>query len=297
MVRKLILSFPIIIFTKALLAQDVSVSSSSKLIADSCYRNKDFLQAAINYEKYLFSETGEISEVDFILLAHSYYKAGNEEKAIWALKFLVKAFIFSECQEIQLYFKQTTLEKNSRYVQILKKCDCNRKGKSRAFKPDVAGILDSIYIGDQLGRSIMTNPGLPYRYFDNNSSLQLIDSIYQKYGWLSKSEVGANASMAQFLVIQHSNLESQVKREDRIKDAVQRCLIEPQAYALLLDRISVQKGEEQLFGTQMMYNSTLKKYTYLPVNDEKNLNQRRLDFGLLPIETYLKSYNSNKEMH
>jgi len=98
--------------------------------------------------------------------------------------------------------------------------------------------------------------------------------------------------MAQFLVIQHSNLECQVKREDRIKNAVQRCLIEPQVYALLLDRISVQKGEKQLYGTQMMFDSTYKKYTYLPVKDENNLNQRRLDFGLLPIETYLKASNN-----
>jgi len=99
--------------------------------------------------------------------------------------------------------------------------------------------------------------------------------------------------MAQFLVIQHSNLECQVKREDRIKDPVQRCLIEPQVYALLLDRISVQEGEKQLYGTQLTFDGC----TYLPVKDEKNLNQRRLDFGLLPIETYLKTYNRNKEMH
>ena len=134
---------------------------------------------------------------------------------------------------------------------------------------------------------------MPYRYIDNNSSVQIVDSIYRIFGWLSKSEVGENCSMAQFLVIQHSNLECQVKREDRIKDPVQRCLIEPQVYALLLDRISVQEGEKQLYGTQLTFDGC----TYLPVKDEKNLNQRRLDFGLLPIETYLKTYNRNKEMH
>ena len=174
---------------------------------------------------------------------------------------------------------------------MLKKCDCNRIGKSREFKPEVAGLLDSIYIGCQVGRSIVSNPGLPFRFIENTSSLHLVDSIYKKYGWLSKSEVGSNASMAQFLVIQHSNLECQVKREDRIKDAVQKCLIEPDFYALLLDRIYVQQGQKQLYGTQMIFDSTLKKYIYLAVKDEKNLNQRRLDFGLLPIETYLKASN------
>ena len=293
MVQKLILIFIIIIFSKALIAQDDLVSSPSKLIADSFYQHKDFLNAAINYEKYLLYENGATIDHDYILLAHSYYKSGNEEKALWDLSFLVKSFIYSECQEIQLYFKHTTLEKNSQYIEILKKCDCNRLGKTREFKPELAGLLDSIYKGDQLGRSIMTNPGLPFRYIDNNASLQIIDSIYQKYGWLSKSEVGENASMAQFLVIQHANLESQVKRKDRVKNAVQNCLIEPWAYALLLDRISVRKGEKQLYGTQMTPDSL----TYLPVEDEKNLNQRRLDFGLLPIEKYLKSSNSNKEMH
>ena len=295
MIRKIILIFLIIILTKELRAQDISVNSPSKLIADSFYQNNDFLNAAINFEKYLLHETDASIDHDYILLAHSYYKSGNEEKAIWALSFLVKAFIYSECQEIQLYFRNTTLEKNEQYIELLKKCDCNRIGKSREFRPEVAGLLDSIYIGDQVGRSIVSNPGLPFRFIENTSSLHLIDSIYQKYGWLSKSEVGPNASMAQFMVIQHSNLESQLKREDRIKDAVQKCLIEPEVYALLLDRISVQKGEKQLYGTQKMYDSTLKKYTYMPVKDEKNLNQRRLDFGLLPIETYLKTSKNNFE--
>jgi len=180
MVRKLILSFLIIILIKELIAQDISVISPSKLIADSFYQHKDFLNAAINYKKYLLYETGASGDREYILLAHSYYKAGNQEKAIWALSFLVKAYIFSECQEIQLYFKHTTLEKNKQYLEILKKCDCNRLGKSRDFKPEIAGLLDSIYQGDQVGRSIRTNPGLPYRYTDNNSSLQIIDSIYKK---------------------------------------------------------------------------------------------------------------------
>lgn len=292
MFRILILGFLILLLNKELIAQDISEISPSKLIADSFYQQKDFLNATINYEKYLLHEYGAFN--DYILLSHSYYKSGNEEKALWALSFLVKAFIYSECQEIQLYFRNTTLENNKQYIEVLKKCDCNRMGKSRAFKPAVAGLLDSIYIGDQVGRSIVSNPGLPWRFIDNTSSLHLIDSIYKKYGWLSKSEVGPNASMAQFLVIQHSNLESQLKREDRIKDAVQKCLIEPAVYALLVDRIAIQKGEKQLFGTQMMFDSTLQKYTYLPVKDEKNLNQIRLDFGLLPIETYLKA--SNKGM-
>jgi hypothetical protein len=66
---------------------------------------------------------------------------------------------------------------------------------------------------------------------------------------------------------------------------------------LLVDRIAIGQGEKQLYGTQLTIDSVTKKYTYLPVKEEKYLNQRRLDFGLLPIETYLKSYNSNKEMH
>ena len=151
MIRKIILSFLIVILSKGLVAQAISASSPSKLIADSCYQNNDFLNAAVNFEKYLLYETGASLDHDYILLAHSYYKTGNEEKALWALSFLVKAFIFSECQEIQLYFRNTTLEKNKQYIEILKKCDCNRIGKSREFKPEVAGLLDSIYKGDQVG--------------------------------------------------------------------------------------------------------------------------------------------------
>jgi uncharacterized protein YfaT (DUF1175 family) len=67
----------IIILIKELIAQDITVISPSKLIADLFYQHKDFLNAAINYEKYLLYETGASGDREYILLAHSYYKAGN----------------------------------------------------------------------------------------------------------------------------------------------------------------------------------------------------------------------------
>ena len=82
MIRKIISIFLIIILNKGLIAQDISVNSPSKLIADSFYQQKDFLNATINYEKYLLHETGASIDHEYILLAHSYYKSGNEEKAI-----------------------------------------------------------------------------------------------------------------------------------------------------------------------------------------------------------------------
>ena len=88
MIRKIILIFITIILTKGLIAQDISVNSPSKLIADSFYQNNDFLNAAVNFEKYLLYETGASLDYDYILLAHSYYKTGNEEKPYGHYRFL-----------------------------------------------------------------------------------------------------------------------------------------------------------------------------------------------------------------
>ena len=88
MIRKIILIFITIILTKGLIAQDISVNSPSKLIADSFFQNKGFLNATMNYEKYLLHKTGASIDHDYILLAHSYYKTGNEEKPYGHYRFL-----------------------------------------------------------------------------------------------------------------------------------------------------------------------------------------------------------------
>ena len=59
-------------------------------------------------------------------------------------------------------------------------------------------------------------------------------------------------------------------------------------WALLLDRVLVQEGKEQIYGSQVHENPDTGEYELYPVEDEKNLNKRRSEIDLIPIEEYLK---------
>ena len=59
--------------------------------------------------------------------------------------------------------------------------------------------------------------------------------------------------------------------------------------ALLIDRIRVYKGQKQLYGTQVKMESTRQK-SFDAIEDEKNVNKRRAEVGLGPLEEYAKQF-------
>lgn len=59
-----------------------------------------------------------------------------------------------------------------------------------------------------------------------------------------------------------------------------------QNYAYLIDRINLNEGKEQIYGTQV--NMGERGTTLKPCVDTSNLDKRRLSVGLTPIKDYLK---------
>jgi hypothetical protein len=59
-----------------------------------------------------------------------------------------------------------------------------------------------------------------------------------------------------------------------------------EAFAILTDRIAVNEGRKQWYGTQTVFdNSTI---VLAPVEDSINVDRRRKAIGLKPVHTYLK---------
>lgn len=116
--------------------------------------------------------------------------------------------------------------------------------------------------------------------------IRLIDSI----GWPKKSEAGARGASAAFLIIQHSDLVKQKQYLPVIKELCEKNEASWESYALMYDRIQIGEGKSQLYGSQIRFNSEKKAYELFPVEDEKNLNKRRKDMGLQPIEEYVSRW-------
>ena len=74
-----------------------------------------------------------------------------------------------------------------------------------------------------------------------------------------------------------------------MKDAVKKGNANGSDLALLIDRIEMFNGRPQVYGSQIQYIDG--KYTIYKIIDEKNVNKRRSEVGLQPLEEYVKIWN------
>lgn len=132
------------------------------------------------------------------------------------------------------------------------------------------------------------------RKFDiNNDNLEEVENIIKTYGWPKKSDVSVEASSSIFLVLQHcNNIELMKRYLPQLKKLIDINEADGGQYALMVDRINLKEGKNQIYGSQYTYDTINKKFYIDSVEDIKNLNRRRKEVGLQPIEEYLKSLNT-----
>ena len=118
-----------------------------------------------------------------------------------------------------------------------------------------------------------------------NKLIKIIDT----YGWIGKSRIGAKANQAIWLVMQHAEVKVQEKYLPLLKESVKKGESEGWHLAFLEDRVLVYNKKKQVYGTQAIWDSDLKKNKIYPIEDVKNVNQRRLNLGLKTIEEYAKN--------
>ena len=94
--------------------------------------------------------------------------------------------------------------------------------------------------------------------------------------------------------MQHQDRHSQFQEEvlHKMKEEADKGKASVINYAYLLDRVKVNTGQLQVYGTQMILNSTKTSYEPKPVVEPSKLNERRKSVGLDTIESYIETMNS-----
>lgn len=113
--------------------------------------------------------------------------------------------------------------------------------------------------------------------------------IYEEYGFPSRKLVGKDAMEGVFYIIQHSAGDKEWRKSQlvNIKRAVKKGDMDGQNYAYLYDRIQINKGEKQLYGTQIANVDPINKIVELaPTEDMESLDERRMEIGMMPIKMY-----------
>lgn len=126
--------------------------------------------------------------------------------------------------------------------------------------------------------------------FVDSINLKAVEGIIDQYGWLTEEEVGNKASSGLWLVIQHASLEVQERYLPMVHEAVMAGKSKGSKYAMLIDRIKIESGEKQIYGSQVAEDQESESYHLFPLEDPANVNERRKSLGLIPIESYLGTF-------
>jgi hypothetical protein len=156
--------------------------------------------------------------------------------------------------------------------------------------------VDTVAIKNQLNaildRDQKTRTGgdsATFMHFIDSTNLVLVDSLISRYGWMGRSFVGDRGNSALFFVVQHADLETQLKYVPLLEQSVKEGESRPSNLALMQDRILMRQGKKQIYGSQVVFNASGGQEFY-PIEDEKNVNVRRAKMGMQPLEEYAKLF-------
>ncbi|QJB42393.1 hypothetical protein HF324_32915 [Chitinophaga oryzae] len=122
--------------------------------------------------------------------------------------------------------------------------------------------------------------------------------IFRQYGFPGIDMVGKEGSNHFWLLVQHSDKFPgfQTKVLKAMEKEVKKQNANPNNYAYLYDRVQVNAGKKQLFGTQVTYqvNTTGRAFPKIGLIDSVNVDKIRKEYTLSPLKDYL---NQMTEMH
>ncbi len=147
---------------------------------------------------------------------------------------------------------------------------------------DKLQILSDVYESDQKIRK--ANDLIKYAKEDHRNQ-ELVISIIEKCGMPTLKEVTQKHMNAIWLALQHTDKKIRKKYFPQIKKAVENGDLSKQQYALMIDRILMDEGKPQIYGSQIK-NGKLYK-----LENPEMVNERRKKMGMKPIEDYLKYFN------
>lgn len=131
----------------------------------------------------------------------------------------------------------------------------------------------------------------------DKANTERLKEIIKKIDWPEPTKVGTDGQEAAFLIIQHSNSQDFMEEMLPVIEMQYKAgKISGQSFALIKDRVLVNRGNPQLYGTQASIQQG--KLTFPPIKDYANVDKRRSEVGLPLLAEYrakLKSQMTNQQ--
>ncbi|MBS1649984.1 MAG: hypothetical protein JSR09_09800 [Bacteroidetes bacterium] len=168
---------------------------------------------------------------------------------------------------------------------------CATTNQYHLIKGNLRSRIDSLYQADQATVKIKPADSAAAAYQRTiRNNFPTVSYIFKKFGFPGYDLVGRETSNKYFLLVQHSdfNLNFQQEVLQAMKKQVERKNASGQDFAYLTDRIEINNGRPQIYGTQVLMSGNTKTK---PCIDTLNLDNRRKTVGLSPIKVYLEQCN------
>ena len=126
------------------------------------------------------------------------------------------------------------------------------------------------------------------------SNTEWLKAVLARIGWFDISRYGPEASQAAWLIVQHSDYEPAWQQQvlDSLAPRVARGDMQRNWYAYLVDRIAVNAGRAQIYGTQG-HCAGAGNLVLAETIDPKSLDDRRAAMGLEPLDGYRRRFCGN----
>lgn len=140
------------------------------------------------------------------------------------------------------------------------------------------------------------------KIFETNQ--KRLEEIFEKYGFVGYDLAGVDGSNHFWLMTQHCDHvpEFQIRVLDKMKIEVDAGNADPSRYAMLVDRVNLNTGKQQIYGTQVGYDTDKCQAFAKNLADADAVNELRSAVGLQSLEDYLDSmsrahFEMNKERY
>jgi hypothetical protein len=275
--------------------------------ADSLSHLKDYRNAALMYSA-AFQEFGGKG-----LLPHRYRAArawalsGNADSAFFNLDRIAGKGGYGNYREVANDTAFISLRSDKRWLPLMILVKQNRDKPEGNLNKPLIDLLDSLVREDQRWRVYMTQyknkqlraDTIPVMTISKNMmradslDLMAVRRIFNQYGFPNFDLVGTEGAHDFWLITQHQDKHPAF--QDSVLKAMKVQVDNRKAhgteYAYLVDRVKINTGQLQVYGTQMRLNADTTSYEPMPVIEPQQLNERRHSVGLEPIEDYIKTMN------
>ena len=275
--------------------------------ADSLLAQNQYLPAAQKYSAAFKSFGWRGYTTHRYDAARSWALAGVADSAFFNLEHITSKANFSDFKTLEREPAFASLHADARWPELVKLAKKNSGIDEATFNRSLFQWIDSLAREDQKWRqlsrelrnshadSVKQAEALEMmRRTDSLNHLALTD-IVERHGFPDYDQLGAEGTHNFWLLMQHQDQHPDFQQRvlKMMETAVGQNKADGKDYAYLLDRVMVNTGEQQVYGTQMSLNAEGTSFEPKSCVDPENLDKRRASVGLGTMASYIEIMNQN----